>query len=102
VGGVRPRLAAGLGVGGEKGGGGRPQRRRSPGTGGHGCGGSGAGVSVCWVGGGVGGGGVCGGGGRHLVLFMDARTDASPAAFALSVLLLLACDGLIFVHALGK
>jgi len=42
------------------------------------------------------------GGGRHLVLFMDARTDAFPMPFSRGVLLLVACDGPIFVHALGK
>jgi len=50
-----------------------------------------------------GGGGVCGGwGGRHLVLFMIARTNASPAPFSRPVLLLVDGDEPNFVHALGK
>ena len=40
--------------------------------------------------------------GRHLVIFMHARTDASPAPFSRPVLLLVACDGSIVVHAPGK
>jgi len=60
--------------------------------GGVGVGGGGGGGWGC-VGGGWGWGcvvvvcGLWGGGGRHLVLFMDARTDAFPAPFSRPVLL---------------